>query len=71
MRGLSIPVLANHVLHCVEFRPAVVGVYDNLGSADLVLLFSVHQRLLLYLLLGVIGLLSLLLSARADYLILV
>ena len=57
---LPVSVLANYVLNCVKLRPAVVGVDDDLSSADLALLFSVHQRLLLYLRLsGCLVLLSL------------
>ena len=70
LRGLSVSILADHVLHCVKLRPTVVGVHNDLSSTDLALLFSIHQRFLLHLLLsGSLVLLSF--SPRADYLILV
>lgn len=40
--GLSVSVLADDVLHCVELQPAMVGVDDDLLSSDLTLFLSVH-----------------------------
>lgn len=48
--GLSVPVLANHILQSVELCPAVIGVDYNLGPPQLVLLFSVHNVVLVLLL---------------------
>lgn len=41
--SFSVPVLANHILDCVELRPAMISIDNNLRSSYFALFVPVHQ----------------------------